>query len=654
MAAANNGHNCAHDDLSESTINGIPIQKLVDHSRERIVWRKHQQTAFCAFLARYRKCRATLDIHTALQEEQDEQENDSDTDPESQEHHPDAQLFQLCRDADALDGVCTDPAALPPHFWLALRKRILASLEYTLQRLVSEGRVRQRYDHRRKQDVIDWPDELVAEWTARGGWTGNERSGGEIATERHQQQHRPSRHLQRQHQRQYRPPASPDLVPNITTHRNVDGREDDSALRRLLQEELDDLMREADEADEAARRSQHTAAAGSPGRRLFQTPGVPIFDNRRKGEEQEEGRGTEWQPFSFSHSHRQPSYRSLPSRLRNSPGEPTSRPNLAASPVLPLPSSSSLGLFGGEHADTHDRPAAIQGPPLSLLRPQPRLRDGSSKDNYDKEEALVNNARRERRKRGTATTTTIPIRPTITSIPAASIAAEWPVNSTAEEENTVDCDPVQALDDLVNLVVSAAPELRNSNRNSKENNTTVMPDNHHEPQTAPVLTDIASTAMRGRFDSFQFQAADTRTSPGSHSRASHASLPTPLLPSPVLVQQEEHQSPSRRVDDDSLLIQSHQRFSHPTELIDYAADLGTRRLQRALESGRQQQEQQQTQFTSGSRTYPAAITMTEEEASFIQRTLRYSKRVGNSSEEDADAGTRLLLRRAAGFNVPLR
>lgn len=143
----------SQNDLSLYTINGAPIQKLVDHSKRRIRWRKNQQTAFCAFLARYRKSHATLD---------DDEE----------------QLWQLCRDADALDGSCRDPAALPPHFWGTIRKRMLSSLRYHLDRLREEGKVRETYDAELKHDVIHWPEALVNEWTRPGGgWTGNEREG---------------------------------------------------------------------------------------------------------------------------------------------------------------------------------------------------------------------------------------------------------------------------------------------------------------------------------------------------------------------------------------------------------------------------------------------------------------------------------------------
>lgn len=140
-------------DLSTHTINGISIQKVLDHSSSRIAWRKNQQIAFCAFLARHKKSHATLE---------DNEE----------------QLLQLCREADALDGPCRDPAALPPHFWQAIRKRILSSLTYTLNRLKKEGKIRETYDAVQKQDVIHWPAALVDEWTrAGGGWTGNEREG---------------------------------------------------------------------------------------------------------------------------------------------------------------------------------------------------------------------------------------------------------------------------------------------------------------------------------------------------------------------------------------------------------------------------------------------------------------------------------------------
>lgn len=140
-------------DLSTYTINGISIQKVVDHSSSRIAWRKNQQTAFCAFLARHKKSHATLE---------DNEE----------------QLLQLCREADALDGPCRDPAALPPHFWQAIRKRILSSLTCNLNRLKKEGKIWETYDAVRKQDVIHWPAALVDEWTrAGGGWTGNEREG---------------------------------------------------------------------------------------------------------------------------------------------------------------------------------------------------------------------------------------------------------------------------------------------------------------------------------------------------------------------------------------------------------------------------------------------------------------------------------------------
>lgn len=71
-----------------------------------------------------------------------------------------------------------DPAALPPHYWAAVRKRMVWSLVYTLTRLEREGKVLERNEMQLKLRVVDWPAELVAELAETGsGWTGNERQG---------------------------------------------------------------------------------------------------------------------------------------------------------------------------------------------------------------------------------------------------------------------------------------------------------------------------------------------------------------------------------------------------------------------------------------------------------------------------------------------